>query len=193
MPELILRSGKRAGRRIALPVGDVVIGRDDGCRIRLTSSDVSRQHCRLRCREDEVIVADLGSRNGTFINETRVASPTALKPGDLLRVGPFLFQTPGADGQRDLESDITGWLTVEGAVASHPPESVKNETTLMPKIDEEESPGREEELSADAPTRLAAETQREDCVNKNDPVIQQAAEIIRDFWAAKALKKSVVR
>ena len=187
MPELILRSGKRAGRRVALPPGDVVIGRDEGCHIRLTSSDVSRQHCRLRCDQDHVLVADLGSRNGTFINETRLNAPSTLNPGDLLRIGPFLFQSPAAEGKRDFDSEITGWLTVEGAVAGQPPAGTKNDTTLVPKIDDEESV-RDDLASPDAesPTLLASESQREDCVNEHDPVIQQASEIIRDYWTQKS-------
>lgn len=185
MPELILRSGKRAGRRIPLPDGEVIIGRDEeGCRIRLTSSDVSRQHCRLRCRTDGVVVTDLGSRNGTFINETRINEPTALAPGDLLRVGPFVFQSPGEKSPRDVESEITNWLMVEENAGTKPPAGSKNETTLYPSIndnDESRHPSEQAQPAATPP-----ETDGEDAIKASDPVIQQAAEIIQGYWHQKA-------
>lgn len=189
MPELILRSGKRSGRRIPLPEGEVIIGRDEeGCRIRLTSSDVSRHHCRLRCRADDgVIVTDLGSRNGTFINEIRINAPTSLAPGDLLRVGPFVFQTPGHKPPRNLESDITNWLMVEENVGNKPPAGAKNDTTLVPNIDEDPVTGENDQpTESEAPAQSTPETERENAANENDPVIQQISEIIQGYWDQKA-------
>lgn len=184
MPELILRSGKRAGRRIALPAGEVIVGRDETCRIRLTSSDVSRQHCRIRCNEQQVMVADLGSRNGTYVNERRVTTATLLRPGDLLRVGPFIFQVPGLEEPRDLEKDINGWLTVEGGTASRPYQESKNDTTLFSQIGDEEGP--EIPASSDGPTRMIDQIPVSEQVNQRDPVIQQASEIIQDYWRRKS-------
>lgn len=181
MPELILRSGKRAGKRIALPLGEAVIGRDDGCRIRLTSSDVSRRHCRLRCAKDEIVVFDLGSRNGTYINDSQISKPTPLRPGDLLRVGPFLFQAPGPADERTADEDITGWLTEEGTIAGNPPRGVKNDTTLMSEVDDAASSTAESEL----PTATASLDEIHHQAELRDPVVKQAAEIIRDYWAAK--------
>lgn len=183
MPELILRSGKRAGRRIALPAGEVIIGRDEVCRIRLTSSDVSRQHCRIRCNEQQVMVADLGSRNGTFLNERRVTTATLLKPGDLLRVGPFIFQMPGLEEPRDLEKDITGWLTVEGGTATTPYQESKNDTTLVSQISDEEGHGVP--VSSVEGTRTLDQMAISDQVNQRDPIIQQASEVIQDYWRQK--------
>lgn len=179
MPEIILRSGKRAGRRITLPVGEVIIGRDEGCRIRLTSSDVSRRHCLLRCRGDEIVASDLDSRNGTFVNESPIKTPTRLNPSDLLRVGPFLFQVPGSAERRMSDEEIAGWLTVEGGVAGRPPADVKNETTVMDEIDDASS----EQVSASAPpdTTLAPALMPD----SKDPVVTQAAEVIREYWAAR--------
>lgn len=181
MPELILRSGKRSGKRIALPLGEAVVGRDEGCRIRLTSSDVSRQHCRIRCTKDEMIVFDLGSRNGTYINDIPIRTPTPLRPGDLLRVGPFLFQAPGAAEERAADEDITGWLTEEGTFAGLPPRGVKNDTTLMPKLEDGPAEKAEDEFPLSDTDDEALRQQAE----ARDPVVKQAAEIIREYWAGK--------
>ncbi len=97
MIELIVQSGKHQGKCLRLPSeGEVMIGRDELCQIRLASSDVSRHHCVLRMTPDGVVARDLDSRNGTYLNETLMEEETLLKPGDILRIGPIVLQVPGA-------------------------------------------------------------------------------------------------
>jgi predicted component of type VI protein secretion system len=95
MAILIILSGKHQGKRLALPDGDVVVGRDETCQIRLATEEVSRQHCRIRCQGGQITVADLGSRNGTLVNDVVIPGETPLKPGDTVRVGPVAFQLAG--------------------------------------------------------------------------------------------------
>ncbi len=94
MPELIIRSGNLSGRKLVLPEEEIVIGRDDDCKIRLTSADVSRRHCRILPTNKGMIVRDLESRNGTFVNEEPVVEALLLKAGDQLRIGPMIFEVP---------------------------------------------------------------------------------------------------
>jgi pSer/pThr/pTyr-binding forkhead associated (FHA) protein len=179
---LILRSGKRAGKRIPLPGAEVVIGRDEGCHIRLTSPDVSRRHCMLRCNGDEVVAADLGSRNGTHVNDVPIKGPTPLRPGDRLRVGPFLFQVPGGGEEGSSDADISGWLTEEGTLTGGPPSGVSNDTSLVPDVAGASQKTTTElrliptsdEASAPAPQAQPA-----------DPVVVQAAQVIREYWSTK--------
>lgn len=90
---LIIMTGKHQGKKMALTEGSkFVVGRDEGVAIRLATSEVSRRHCAIRVREGVVTVEDLGSRNGTQINDISITQPTRLKPGDILRVGPMLFR-----------------------------------------------------------------------------------------------------
>jgi pSer/pThr/pTyr-binding forkhead associated (FHA) protein len=70
---------------------ETIIGREKGCKIRIPSSSISRQHCRLAAINDVLTVKDLGSSNGTFVNEGRIGELSYLKPGDVLRVGPYRF------------------------------------------------------------------------------------------------------
>ncbi|MEO0588759.1 MAG: FHA domain-containing protein, partial [Planctomycetota bacterium] len=58
-----------------------------------------RQHCRIALDDDGVIVEDLGSSNGTFVNEDRIQRQT-LNPGDAILVGPVVF-TVVIDGEPD--------------------------------------------------------------------------------------------
>ncbi|MBX3443963.1 MAG: FHA domain-containing protein [Planctomyces sp.] len=95
MYTLIVQSGKHSGRRVKLPYGEVIIGRDDSSRIKIASSEVSRQHCTLTVTASEVRVADLNSRNGTYVNGVPITGETVLPPGGSLTVGPMSFQLEG--------------------------------------------------------------------------------------------------
>ena len=68
-----------------------VIGRRDDCDLRIPLPMVSRRHCALSLNKDSMLLRDLGSRGGTFVNDQRVDDQTAVKAGDYLRVGPLTF------------------------------------------------------------------------------------------------------
>jgi len=88
MAELIIRTGKHQGKKIRLSHTDVVIGRDEDCRIRLDTDDVSRRHCLLKPSPQGWLIQDLGSRNGTCVNGERIENETLLQHGDVLEIGP---------------------------------------------------------------------------------------------------------
>ncbi len=67
--------------------GEVLIGRGPECAVRLTSSDVSRVHARVRVRGDEVLLDDRDSKNGTWVNGGRITQPVVLEEGDEVVVG----------------------------------------------------------------------------------------------------------
>ena len=94
MAEFIILSGKHSGKRLTLSGEEAVIGRDDDCQVRLTSQEISRRHCRIVMTGETIVVTDLGSRNGTFINDIAIQSETLLRPGDVLQVGPMRLQIP---------------------------------------------------------------------------------------------------
>jgi predicted component of type VI protein secretion system len=69
----------------------ITIGRGEDCKLRVPLASVSRNHCELLIDDDdELIVHDLKSSNGTFVNKDRVTK-RELVPGDLLAVGPVVF------------------------------------------------------------------------------------------------------
>ncbi len=73
---------------VELKPGEVLIGRSRSCALQIAEATVSRQHARLRIGPDsQVIVDDLGSSNGTFVNGERVVGSRALAHGDRLVVG----------------------------------------------------------------------------------------------------------
>ncbi len=75
------------GLRVALE-GEVVIGRDAGCAVRLQADDVSRRHARVAPDGDGHVVVDLGSTNGTWVNGREVETHR-LRAGDVVRLGSF--------------------------------------------------------------------------------------------------------
>ena len=85
MPAVVVTSGPETGRRVELDL-EVAIGRQDTDLV-VEDPEVSRRHAVLRSSDGSVIVEDLDSTNGTFVNGERIASPIAVRPGDEIRVG----------------------------------------------------------------------------------------------------------
>jgi DNA-binding winged helix-turn-helix (wHTH) protein len=94
-------------RTFALAAGDNVIGRNPECGIWVDAAGVSRRHARVRLDGDSgaASIEDLGSTNGTFVNETRVESQTPLRDGDLVHVGtvPLTFRAWLPERSRSTE------------------------------------------------------------------------------------------
>ena len=88
MAPLVLEvvEGPDAGKRISV-AAPVVIGRDDASGLALAEPQVSRSHARVSPSGDAVIVEDLGSTNGTFVNGDEVHAPTRVGAGDQILVG----------------------------------------------------------------------------------------------------------
>ena len=83
----------------ALALGEtVVVGRDPAAGVVLDTPNVSRLHARLTRQSDGILVEDLGSTNGTWVNGQRMRKPALVRPSDDLRIGPQRLQFT-ADGQ----------------------------------------------------------------------------------------------
>ncbi len=87
---LVMVKPDGTSKEVKIDRGSAIIGREEGCRLRIPLSSVSRKHCEVKIEDDEVVVQDLGSSNGTFVNGKRVKQ-SELAPGDLLCVGPVVF------------------------------------------------------------------------------------------------------
>jgi predicted component of type VI protein secretion system len=88
---LVVTQGSQQGRPIPITKSEFVIGRDAKCHLRPASHHVSKRHCMLRIRGDLAFVEDLGSTNGTFINDEQVKGERPLHDGDRLKIGPLDF------------------------------------------------------------------------------------------------------
>jgi len=103
MPKYLLRgvSGPTFGKIYAM-VGAMSVGRNSDCDICIPIDEISRNHAKLQTASDGVVVEDLASANGTFVNDQRVHAGTLRKPGDELRFDTvrFLLMAPAQDMQR---------------------------------------------------------------------------------------------
>jgi pSer/pThr/pTyr-binding forkhead associated (FHA) protein len=173
---MIIQTGKHKGRKVLFPPeGTLLIGRDPECHLRLASTDVSRKHCEVSKTPNGVVVKELGSRNGTFIDGFLISSSAPLNPGSVLRVGNMEFALPGKrpststqpkNEDDSSDDDIAAWLTDDGETDDPNLE----DSTMISKKD-------------------AAEMIEEEAVKLDDysrhPHAQQAADIIRAHWQAK--------
>lgn len=91
-PCLILYSGPDAGRPYDLEPGTVVIGRAPESGLQLDHPGVSRRHCELRIDAHSVLLADLGSVNGTWVDEVRIEQPLPLHGGEIIRLGLMVLR-----------------------------------------------------------------------------------------------------
>jgi hypothetical protein len=72
--------------------GDLVLGRGDRAEIRLQDPFASARHARVYEQGGVVVIEDLGSTNGTYVNAKKLASPVPLHPGDRLQVGRTVLE-----------------------------------------------------------------------------------------------------
>jgi len=79
------------GQQHELDKDIVTIGRAIENDIVVTSKRVSREHARIRREGRKLLLEDLGSTNGTFLNDERVAAPLELRDGDQVAVGEVVF------------------------------------------------------------------------------------------------------
>lgn len=138
--KLKVRVGANAGKELSLPAPKFFIGRAEDCHLRPKSDLISRHHCVLLVEESALCVRDLGSRNGTYVNDERVLGERELKAGDILKVGPLEFDvlivplaTPQkrpkvtsireaaartAEGRAGEDVDLEDWFESQDAVVS---------------------------------------------------------------------------
>ncbi len=90
MPTLIARSGPLAGRRFELDDDEVVLGREDAT-ITLSDEETSRRHAAIRVTAGVVVIEDLGSTNGTFVDGKRIDVATELNGGETIKLGQTVF------------------------------------------------------------------------------------------------------
>jgi Nif-specific regulatory protein len=94
-PRIAAITGKLEDTNISMTEGPVIIGRQAGATLKIANASVSRRHAMIEKDGDRFIIADLGSRNGTFVNDVPIKK-RELQHGDRVRIGEsqffFLFE-----------------------------------------------------------------------------------------------------
>jgi pSer/pThr/pTyr-binding forkhead associated (FHA) protein len=95
--QLVIVRGRSASKILKLGNGVTTVGRQEDCQLRIGSSQVSRKHCQIYEKDGRLVVMDLGSSNGTFVNGKKVEGQQIVKSGDLLSFGKVKFRVERID------------------------------------------------------------------------------------------------
>jgi hypothetical protein len=88
-----VEKGFRAGREMMLSKAETTIGRAESCDIGLFDDQaIEPTHARILLERKRYVLADAGTPDGTYVNDQRIAGPTPLHSGDLIRVGHSLLR-----------------------------------------------------------------------------------------------------
>ena len=124
---LVMFKGDGTRRDFPVTKPRTVIGRTNSCDLRIPVPDVSRKHCELVLEDDELVLRDLESSNGTLCNDKRVVE-IELEPGDTIAVGPVRFVVqiegdpaevvplPTTLGSVDVNVDVDDTMATEPAL-----------------------------------------------------------------------------
>jgi pSer/pThr/pTyr-binding forkhead associated (FHA) protein len=88
---LVVADGVHQGKVIPIKLAQFVIGRDPQCHLRPSSVAISKRHCAILVKGDKVVLRDLDSTNGTFVNEQPIKGQVELHDEDKLKIGPLAF------------------------------------------------------------------------------------------------------
>jgi pSer/pThr/pTyr-binding forkhead associated (FHA) protein len=90
--QLIVTQGALAGTRISLDARPILIGRADDSTLVLDDDYASTRHARIAQQGEEWYVEDLGSTNGTYLDQQRVQGPLLVGPGQPIRIGQTVLE-----------------------------------------------------------------------------------------------------
>jgi pSer/pThr/pTyr-binding forkhead associated (FHA) protein len=132
---MFTQQGER--REFPIVTKRATIGRNTECNVQIELPVVSRRHCELQMKGDVLFVRDLGSSNGTYVNEKRIQE-SGLHAGDTLTVGPVVF-TVVIDGHPAKVSPLPSVVDPKKKEASRGrprPQPVANDDTGSVDMDD---------------------------------------------------------
>ncbi len=133
--QLTMRSGPTPGKTYPLEKQEVLLGRDLVNDIAISDPEVSRRHARFLMQEDNVIIEDLGSTNGTFLNGQRISTPQQLRSGDVITFGEnivVVFEKSSYDPDATVVS-MGMDNTVQPAVPDQQPPTPRSSYGVIPQ------------------------------------------------------------
>ncbi len=111
---LVVIYGMELGKKFNLDNPSLIIGRSSKCDVQIDQESVSRNHCKLINTGKSVLVRDLGSTNGTYVNDDPV-DEHVLRDGDLIKVGRTIFKfLTGGNIENAYHEEIYRLTTVDG-------------------------------------------------------------------------------
>jgi pSer/pThr/pTyr-binding forkhead associated (FHA) protein len=90
---LVMSQGPQPGQTFMLDQDSLTVGRDPQNDISISDPQISRQHARITRRGDQMVIEDVGSTNGTYVNGMRLSGPHTLASGDVIGLGDIVTLT----------------------------------------------------------------------------------------------------
>jgi len=111
---LVVLYGQNIGKRYFLERAEQIIGRSDSVHVQVDQESVSRRHAEITSHQSAWRISDLGSTNGTFVNDKAITQ-TELRDGDLVRIGQTIFKyLSGTNIENKYHEEIYRLTTVDG-------------------------------------------------------------------------------
>jgi pilus assembly protein CpaF len=148
-------------RRLMFQEEEVTIGRAKGSDIMLPRNNISKRHARLVDKDDKVVLVDLRSTNGTYVNGRRITAPEIITPADKIYIGDFIIRVeaaaavaPAMDAMESTQALDLAML--EAAASGGPTEAVGAEAAMQQAIEQAQREAAAESEALQAKTRAAA-------------------------------------
>jgi diguanylate cyclase (GGDEF)-like protein len=117
---LVVIYGEELGRKYDLEEGKTIIGRSSKSDIQIDHDSVSRQHVKVTAEEGRVSIEDVGSTNGTFLNDESLKGSVGLRNNDLIKVGRTVFKFIAHNNiEAAYHDEIYRLTTVDGLTQVH--------------------------------------------------------------------------
>jgi len=148
---IVLRS--LSGRELIELQGEMIVGRGATCDVLIEEDRLSRKHAKLSVGDGFVSVEDLGSLNGTFVNDSKAEKPLLAKHNDVIRFDTFAYQVfvEADDAATAFDQNAQGELTIQAKTKGFaPPKSWA--------LDDNQSSEGTEFMSADMLSKTPIET-----------------------------------
>lgn len=111
--------GPSLGERYILDQAEVTLGRDESCDIVLDNENVSRVHARIHCLGPQTRFEDLGSTNGSLINDREVTT-AELRSGDIVKIGSVMLKFISGGSAEALYHEEIYRLTIHDGLTAIP-------------------------------------------------------------------------
>ena len=116
---LVMIYGEYLGRRFVISEEPIMVGRSPECDVQLADDCVSRMHCRVVSGKEGVVISDLDSTNGTYVNGTAVTA-RILKDADRVKIGRSIFKYLSSDNiERAYHEEIYRLKTTDGLTGAY--------------------------------------------------------------------------
>ena len=111
---LVVIYGQELGKKYNIESRSMIIGRSSKCDVQIDQESVSRNHCKIVNTGKTVLMRDLGSTNGTYVNDVPI-DEHVLRDGDLVKIGRTIFKfLTGGNIEHAYHEEIYRLTTVDG-------------------------------------------------------------------------------